>query len=42
VAREVREEGRIALLKGFVRQFLGIADGNRKAIVVKAALASPC
>jgi hypothetical protein len=42
VARQVREEGRIALLKGFVRQFLGIADGNRMAIVVKPALASPC
>src|SRR5215212_9371122 len=42
VVRQVREEGRIAALEGFVRQFLAIAHGNRKAIVVKAALASPC
>jgi hypothetical protein len=40
VARQIREEGRIATLEGFVRQFLGIADGNSKAILVKPALAS--
>ena len=31
MARQAGEEGRIALLKGFVRQFLGIADRNSKA-----------
>jgi hypothetical protein len=30
-SRQVRGEGKIALLKGFVRQFLGIADANSKA-----------
>jgi hypothetical protein len=30
VARQIREEGRIATLEGFVRQFLGIADGNSR------------
>jgi hypothetical protein len=31
VARQVRGEGKIALLKGFVRQFLGKAGTNSKA-----------
>jgi hypothetical protein len=42
VARQIREEGRIALLKGFVRQFLGIAGTNSKATRRQVGSCGPC
>jgi hypothetical protein len=42
VARQIREEGRIASSGGFVRQFLGMVGRNRKAVVAKEALVNLC
>jgi hypothetical protein len=42
VARQVREEGRIGLLEGFVRQFLGITGINGKASRRQVGSWGPC
>jgi hypothetical protein len=42
VAGQVREEGTLALLKGFVRQFLRIAGGNGKASRRQVGACGPC
>ena len=39
MARQAGEEGRIASLEGFVRQFLGTAVGDTKATVAGSVLA---
>jgi hypothetical protein len=41
VARQIREEGRIVPIEGFVRQFLGTAVEDTKAIVAGSVLACP-
>jgi hypothetical protein len=42
VARQDGEEGTIALLKGFVRQFLGIAGTNSNASRRQVGACEPC